>query len=69
MRVKTMLTNDDIYKSRDASASDLVAIMMELKYFDEQFLYYGLAYAEDGVIKYRLNASKKAFFPLTSRPT
>lgn len=51
-----MLTNDDIYKSRDASTSDLVAIMMELKYFDEQFLYYGLAYAEDGVIKYRLNA-------------
>lgn len=50
-----MLTNDEIYKSRDVSTAELVAIMMELKYFDEQFLYYGLAYAENGVIKYRLN--------------
>ena len=50
-----MLTNDEIYQSRDVSTAEMVAVMMELKYFDEQFLYYGLAYAEDGVIKYRLN--------------
>lgn len=57
-----MLTNDDIYRSRDVSASELVAIMTELKYFDEQFLYYGLAYAEDGVIKYRLNAKAQPIY-------
>lgn len=50
-----MLRNDDIYCSRDASVSQLVAIMMELKYFDQQFLYYGMAYVCDGIIQYRLN--------------
>ncbi len=50
-----MLTNDEIYQSRDVSTAEMVAAMMALKYFDEQFLYYALAYAENGVIKYRLN--------------
>lgn len=47
--------NSEIYKNRDATTTSLVAIMAELKYFDEQFLYYGTAYAEDGKIKYRMN--------------
>ncbi len=57
-----MLTNDEIYKSRDVSTAEMVAVMMELKYFDEQFLYYGLAYAEDGVIKYRLNDTPQPIY-------
>ena len=52
-----MLTNDQLYHSRDASVAQLVAAMMALKYFDEQFMYYALAYAEDGRIKYRLHTN------------
>lgn len=57
-----MLSNEDIYKSRDVSTAEMVAIMMELKYFDEQFMYYGCAYAQDGVVKYRLNENAKSLY-------
>ncbi len=50
-----MLENKDVYKSRDVTTTEMVAIMMELKYFDEQFMYYGCAYAKDGHVEYRIN--------------
>ena len=61
-RSLSMLTNKDIYKSRDTTVSELVAQMMELKYFDEQFMYYATAYVENDVIKYRLNRSASAMY-------
>lgn len=50
-----MLENKDIYKSRDVTTTEMVAIMMDLKYFDEQFMYYGCAYAKNGQIIYRIH--------------
>ena len=38
-----MLSNADIYKSRDVTTAETVAQMAQLKYFDEQYLYYGCA--------------------------
>lgn len=40
---------------KDENCAGMVAIMMELKYFDEQFVYYGTAYVENNVIKYRIH--------------
>ncbi|PWM49706.1 MAG: hypothetical protein DBX41_06740 [Clostridiales bacterium] len=59
-----MLSNADIYKSRDVTTAETVAQMAQLKYFDEQYLYYGCAYLYEGTIKYRLheNAEKMAAF-------
>ena len=59
-----MLSNADIYKSRDVTTAETVAQMAQLKYFDEQYLYYGCAYLYEGTIKYRLheNAEKIAAF-------
>lgn len=54
--------NDEIYKNRDAATTSLVAIMAELKYFDEQFLYYGTAYVENGKIKYRINENALSIY-------
>ncbi len=57
-----MISNEEIYKSRDVTTAEEVAQLMELKYFDEQFLYYGTAYAEEGRVKYRLNRNGMAIY-------
>lgn len=54
--VKQFINQSEIYKNRDAETTSLVAMMAELKYFDEQFLFYGTVYVEHGIIKYRLNS-------------
>ena len=66
-----MLENKDVYKSRDVTTTEMVAIMMELKYFDEQFMYYGCAYAKDGHVEYRINndVSRLYRFGKTARHT
>lgn len=48
-------TASEIYHNRDAETAIEVSRLMELKYFDTQFLYYGVAYAEQGRVKYRLH--------------
>ncbi len=40
---------------KDADCAGMVAIMMELKYFDQQFVYYGTTYVENNIIKYRIH--------------
>lgn len=57
-----MLTNEQIYKNRDAEATSEVSVLLELKYFDEQFLYYGTAYAENGRVKYRIHDNAEAMY-------
>ena len=42
-------------RMKDEDCAGIVAILMELKYFDEQFVYYGTSYVENGVIKYRMH--------------
>ena len=62
MDVILMLSQEDIYKSRDVSTAEMVAMLAELKYFDEQFIYYGCAYAQDGVVKYRINEKAEKLY-------
>lgn len=50
-----MLSNEDVYKSRDVSTAEMVAEMVALNYFDEQITYYGCAYIKKGRIEYRIN--------------
>lgn len=58
----------DVHKSRDAAAAEAVSMMADLKYFDEQFIYYTTAYVEKQTIKYRLheNADKMYSFFINS---
>lgn len=58
---RMMLTQYDAHanhkdrKVRDEECAGIVAVLMELKYFDEQFVYYGTAYVENNRIKYRMH--------------
>lgn len=62
-----LMNQSEIYKNRDAETTSLVAIMAELKYFDEQFLFYGTVYVENGIIKYRLNSKATPIYNFFSK--
>ncbi len=56
-------------KVRDEAAAGMVALLMELKYFDEQFVYYGTAYVEDNRIKYRMHDKAEKMYQFFEKST
>lgn len=56
-------------KVRDEACAGMVAVLMELKYFDEQFVYYATAYVENNKIKYRMHDKAEKMYRFFEKST